>query len=212
VRRALPLLLMLALPAADAADVAPMVLDGKLGARIDALAFPAALVKEVTSGLTNRLYVRVTLRDARQIVDQRVVEVAIRYDLWDEQFTVVSTMNGTIVESRRITSIAEIQALLAALPMPKLFDATALPPAREFVLSAEVLLNPIGREKLRMIRKWVAQNSTPDVGTDQAVAVTNGLFNRLFEQYADGSDIGAVWREAAESQPFRLDRLADEGR
>lgn len=209
-RRALPLLLLLASPAADAAEVSVSLADGQLGARVDALALPATLAKELTSGLTNRLYIRVSLLDGARLVEQRIVEIAIRYDLWDERFSVVS-MYGAAVQSRTIANTADVLAWLRALPLPTLFDASRLPRARALVVRAEVLLNPIAREKLRMIRKWVAQNSTPDVGTEPAMSVTNGLFNRIFEQYADGSDIAAAWREAAESGPFRLDDLANEG-
>jgi hypothetical protein len=211
VRRAPFLLLLLAASTVEAAEVSPTLADGKLGMRVNDLAFPATLPKELGSGLTNRLYVRVSLMDARQLVEQRVVELAIRYDLWDERF-IVNTINGASIETRTVADAAGMNALLAALPLPTLFDEAAVPRARELVLRAEILLNPIGREKLRMIRKWVAQNSTPDVGADQAVSVTNGIFNRIFEQYADGTDIAAVWREVAESKPFRIDDLANEKR
>jgi hypothetical protein len=211
VRRAPFLLLLLAASTVEAAEVSPTLADGKLGMRVNDLAFPATLPKELGSGLTNRLYVRVSLMDARQLVEQRVVELAIRYDLWDERF-IVNTINGASIETRTVADAAGMNALLAALPLPTVFDEAAVPRARELVLRAESLLNPIGREKLRMIRKWVAQNSTPDVGADQAVSVTNGIFNRIFEQYADGTDIAAVWREVAESKPFRIDDLANEKR
>jgi hypothetical protein len=211
VRRAPFLLLLLAASTVEAAEVSPTLADGKLGMRVNDLAFPATLPKELGSGLTNRLYVRVSLMDARQLVEQRVVELAIRYDLWDERF-IVNTINGASIETRTVADAAGMNALLAALPLPTLFDEAAVPRARELVLRAEILLNPIGREKLRMIRKWVAQNSTPDVGADQAVSVTNGIFNRIFEQYADGTDIAAIWREVAESKPFRIDDLANEKR
>jgi hypothetical protein len=212
VRRAFAFLLLLANAGVDAAEVAATFVDGKLGARIDAIAFPATLPKELNSGLTNRIFARVSLLDAQVTVDQRAVEIAIRYDLWDQKFSVVNTMNGAIVESRQLASVAEVNALLGALPLPKLFDAASLPNARELVLRVEVLLNPIDREKMRMIRKWVAQSSTPEVGGGQGVSMSNSIFNRIFEQYADGSDIAAVWREAAESPPFRLDSLANERR
>jgi hypothetical protein len=53
-----------------------------------------------------------------------------------------------------------------------------------------------------MIRKWVAENSTP-VNADQGIATSNTVFNRIFEQYADGSDLAAVWRVELKSPPFR---------
>lgn len=210
--RAIALLLLLANTGVHATEVFATVAEGKLGARIDAIAFPETLPKELTSGLTNRLYARVTLLDAQQTLDQRAVEIAIRYDLWDQVFTVVSTMNAATVESRSVTSLAEITALLGALPLPKLFDAAALPAARDLTLRVEVLLNPIDREKMSMIRKWVAQNTTPELGADRSFSTSNAIFNRIFEQYSQGSDIAAMWRVDVTSKPFRLDSLMHERR
>jgi hypothetical protein len=209
VRRALALLL-LAGTAAPAAEVTATLVDGKLGARVDSIVYPASLPKELTSGLTNRLYARVTLADARVEIGRKVVEIAIRYDLWDQSFMV--TTDGAQGESRTLGSQPELNALLAALPLPRLFDAATLPGTSELTLRVEVLLNPIDREKMRMIRKWVAQNSTPEVGGDQGLSMSNAIFNRIFEQYADGSELAAAWRVAVASAPFRLDRLSHAGR
>jgi hypothetical protein len=187
------------------------LVDGKLGARIDAISYPSSLPKELTSGLTNRLYARVTLMAALEIVGQRSVEIAIRYDLWDQKYTVVRALDGAIVESRSVATSAEMNELLGALPLPGLFDLSTLS-ANSLVLRVDLLLNPIDREKMRMIRKWVAQNSAPDVNGDQGISVSNAIFNRIFEQYADGSDVAAAWRVAVTSNPFSIDSLKHEGR
>jgi len=212
VRRAITLLLLLASNSTPAAEVSATLIEGKLGARVNAISYPATLAKELNSGLTNRLYARVSLMDAKETVGQRTVEIAIRYDLWDQVFSVVSTMDGAVVDSRTLPGVAEINGLLAALPLPKLFDVATLPATRDLVLRIELLLNPIGREKMRMIRKWVAQNNMPEAGVNQGISMSNAIFNRILEQYADGSDVAAVWRADTESIPFRLDKLLNEGR
>lgn len=211
-RRVIALLVLLAIAGAEAAEVSATLIDGKLGTRVDDTVFPTTLPKELASGLTTRLYARVSVLDATVVINQRTVEIAIRYDLWDERFSVASSMNGAAVESRTLASIAEVTSLLGALPLPGLFDVSTLPNSHELVLRVEILLNPIDREKMRMIRKWVAQNSTPEIGGVQGASMSNSIFNRIFEQYADGSDVAAVWRVAAESRPFRLDILANEKR
>jgi len=203
VRHAIALLVLLANVDVDAAEVTATFTDGKLGARVDALPFPAGLPKELTSGLTNRLYARVSVADARATLGQKVVEIAVRYDLWDQTFSVVSTLDGNIADSRTLASLPEVNALLSALPLPRLFEVATLPPT-DLTLRVEVLLNPIDREKMQMIRKWVAQNSMPEVAGRQGITVSNAIFNRIFEQYADGSNVAAAWRAAVTSQPFRI--------
>ena len=211
-RRAITLLLLLASNSASAAEVSATLIEGKLGARVNTISYPATLPKELNSGLTNRLYARVSLMDASETLGQRTIEIAIRYDLWDQVFLVVSTMDGAVVDSRTLPGVAEVNGLLAALPLPKLFDVAPLPATRDLVLRIELLLNPIGREKMRMIRKWVAQNNTPEAGPSQGISMSNAIFNRILDQYADGSDVAAAWRADVASAPFRIDTLPHEGR
>ena len=207
-RRALTLLLLVCTVGANAADVVVTRRDGKLGVRVNAVLYPANLSKDLVSGLTNRLYARISLLESGQVLEQRAVEIALRYDLWDERFSFVSTMNEKVVESRTLANIAETESLLAALSLPGLFDIGGLTDKRDYLLRVELLLNPIDREKLRAIRKWVSQNTSPNVAGDQ-MSASNAVFNRIFEQYSD-SDLAAAWRVALE-ESFRVESVTHEG-
>src|SRR5688572_13301743 len=198
--------------AAVGASVAPTISNGEIGVRIDALPFPATFSRELASGLTNRLYVRVSVLDGQAVVQLRTVEITIRYDLWEEKFTVTRTTEHALAETLQLATTAELNAFLASLRIPRLFVASSLPGNRELKIRSEFLLNPIGREKMRMIRKWVAENSTPDIGADQGISSSNTIFNRIFEQYADGSDVAAEWRVDLISPSFRPATLVNEAR
>ncbi len=211
-RPAFGLLLWMLSAVAAGASVAPTIASGEVGVRIDALAYPATLSRELASGLTNRLYVRVSVLDGQTVVQMRTVEITIRYDLWEEKFTVTRTMEHTSSETQQVANIAEVNSMLASLRIPRLFAARSLPGNRDLKIRAELLLNPISREKMRMIRKWVAENSTPDIGADTGISSSNTIFNRIFEQYADGSDVAAEWRVDLMSPPFRPATLAHEAR
>lgn len=200
---------LLAARVADSAEVIITRQQGKLGARVLAVTYPPSLAKDLTSGLTNRLFARVTLVDSDKVIEQRAVEIALRYDLWDENFSLASSVNEVVIDSRNLASLAEVEALLGALPLPALFDMGSLPDNRDLTLRVELLLNPIDREKMRMIRKWVAQNTAPTDGGDQGITGTNAVFNRIFEQYAD-SDLAAAWRATVSSAAFRVDALKHE--
>jgi hypothetical protein len=97
---------------------------------------------------------------------------------------------------------------LAALPLTGLFDVGGLADKRDYLLRVELLLNPIDREKMRTIRKWVSQNTSPSVAGDQ-MSASNAVFNRIFEQYAD-SDLAAAWRVTLEAS-FRVESVKHEG-
>ena len=197
---------------APAAEVVATLVDGKLGVRIASLAYPDTLQKELTSGLTNRLHIRVSVADAREPLTQRIVEIAIRYDLWDEAFAVTTTPAGDSGKTQALANLAAVNAALATLELPRLFDSALLPQTSDLVLKVEVLLNPISRERMRMVRKWVAENNTPQIGGDQGVPVSNAIFNRIFEQYAMGADVAAVWRTESSSAPFKISDLSRNGR
>jgi len=208
--RGLAVLLWMWSAMASAATVSPTMLHGGLGVRLDALPYPPSLAGELESGLTSRLYARVSVLDGSAVLQQRTIEISIRYDLWDQVFLVTRTMDR-VTETQKFADRAEIGSYLASLRLPRLFAAGTLPASRDLVLRVELLLNPIGREKLRMIRKWVAENSTPNIGTDQGVSASNTIFNRIFEQYAGGADVAAEWRVDLRSTTFRAAPLGDEG-
>jgi hypothetical protein len=202
VKRAFALFIWLWSTAGAAATLSATQTNGDIGMRIDALVYPDSLPRELQSGLTNRLYLRVTVLDGQTPVQVSTVELAIRYDLWDQAFTVTRTVDTTPAETFKIANTSEMNVFLQSVQVPRIFSARMLPPNRPLTLRAELLLNPIGREKLRMIRKWVAENNAPIDGA-QGISTSNTVFNRIFEQYADGSDLAAVWRIELTSSPFR---------
>ncbi len=153
-----------------------------------------------------------TLARGNEIVSTRAVEIAVRYDLWDEQFTTTVTLDGLQTDAKTITTMEQMQAFLRRLPLPHLFASNGLERAHALTLTAEILLNPVDRERMEMIRKWVAQNNIGpgDVGRRGGGDLAVAIFNKIFEQYCEGADVAAIWRETSVSRPFRLEELADE--
>jgi hypothetical protein len=41
-------------------------------------------------------------------------------------------------------------------------------------------------------------------------ARSNAIFNRIFEQYARGADVAAIWKESLSSTPFKIQEVSDE--
>jgi hypothetical protein len=198
---------------ACAAQLTPSIHEGQLGVTVEAPAYPDTLRKDLTSGLTNRILIRVTLARGNEIVSTRAVEIAVRYDLWDEHFTTTVTLDGVQTESRTVPSLEQMQAFLRRLPLPRLFAGNGLERGQALTLTADILLNPVDRERMEMIRKWVAQNNVGpgDVGGRNSGDLAVAIFNKIFEQYSKGAEIAAAWRETSVSRPFRLEELVHEG-
>jgi hypothetical protein len=197
------------------ADVSPFVQEQWLGATIANAAFPASLRKDLTSGLTNRVLVRIALSADGGAVKQQSVEVTIRYDLWEETFATTIIVGGATAQASTHPTLDAVIAFLARLRLPRLFRSTELNQNARYVIRAELLLNPIDRERMDQISKWVRENSDdtplgPDgVGARVTSSMSTEIFNRIFEQYAKGSDTAAAWHESAASSAFTLADLSD---
>jgi hypothetical protein len=149
---------------------------------------------------------------------QTTAEISAKYDLWDETFTMTSTVNGVVIDTRTAKTLMEVQSLLTDVRLPSLFARAEVPGADRFVIRAEILLNPIERERLAAIRRWVAENSTytpsdtDGFGSEKGLGNSraNAIFNRIFEQYLQGRDLVAAWKETVTSQPFTIGEISNE--
>jgi hypothetical protein len=205
-------LLALASTCAQAAEVVPFLENGALGASVRGLQLPQNIARDLTSGLTNHMVVRIALQVPGRTIAERVVSIAVKYDLWEETFLWTLSVDGQVPTNETYAALDTVLAKLKASRLPALFAEPVLPPGSTFTLRADVLLNPIDAERIGKIRKWVAENSTytpgqagvPDSNTSSAA---NELFNRIFEQFAAGANVASVWRESAVSSPFRLETL-----
>jgi hypothetical protein len=213
------LLLLLASLTSVAAELTPMVQDKRLGPVAAGVPFPASLDKELTSGLTNRVLLRIMLMEDARLVRQKAVEIAIRYDLWDENFTASTTVDNVVVASRNHLTHAQVHTMLAGIELPQLFPPEDLAGVKELTLRADILLNPVEHERLAAIRKWVTDNSAyvpmeagPGPTALSGSSLSNAIFNRIFERYAGGADVAAPWQQTFASRPFLPGTLSDAGK
>lgn len=217
-RMRIGLLLLLASVTCAGAELTPILRDKQLGVLVTHANYPESLRRDLTSGLTNTLLIRMSLLADAQVVRQRTATLTVKYDLWEETFAATVAMDGANVDSRIYGTLADITAALAQLKLPAVFRSADLPAARTLAIRAEMLLNPLDRERMEKIRKWVAENSTympqdrTGVGALNPVGAgsANSVFNKIFEQYAAGANIAAAWTENTTSKPFQLEELRDE--
>jgi hypothetical protein len=199
-----------------AADVVPILGGKALGAEIRDLRPPESLRKDLASGLTNRLLIRITLLSRSEAIAQRTVELTVRYDLWDEVFRLGTLMDEATMSATTVKSVAEAMAFLRNVRLAELFARAPPAPAGTLVLEAEILLNPIDRERMAAIKEWVRRNTAPPSpeldglsGGGATGSGANAIFNRIFEQYATDADFVASWKEALTSQPFAWEPAHD---
>jgi hypothetical protein len=211
------LILLVLAPAVPAAELTPMLSNRQLGVHIHSLAFPPTLPKDLVSGLTNTLLIHVELLSGAERVDQKTVEIAIRYDLWDETFKLTIAVNSAVVMIQPHSTRSGVDAFLADIRLSDLFSVSEIRADTAATLRVAMLLNPIERARIEAIKKWVADNSTYTPAdtpgfSDKRIgsARSNAIFNGIFEQYARGAGVAAVWKESLSSAPFKIGELRDE--
>jgi hypothetical protein len=208
-------------PAASlAAQLVPTLSQQWLGILIKDVKLPQPVRNELRSGLTSRILVQVVLSQESQPLARRAVEIAVKYDLWDETFGMTMAVDNTTVMSKSRLSLDEVIGMVSNLSIPSLFPVARLPGSKELVVAAQVLFNPVGKERMEEIRKWVAENSrptptaSPNVGgalpSPAPTSDSRTLFNRIFDQYAAGASVAAAVADGATSKPFKLESLHDE--
>ena len=201
-----------------AAELSPFFRNDKLGATVRELKFPETISKDLVSGLSNKILIRFELTADSRVHSQRVADITIKYDLWDENFKVHLLVGDSNSTSKTIPSLKEVLSFLANLKIPNLWSNADLPKTGSLNLKADTLLNPVEKEQMEKIRKWVTQNSTSTpldptgLGSARPVALSrsNTLFNKIFEQYAIGANVASAWRETVSSKPFRLTEVSHE--
>jgi hypothetical protein len=196
------------------AELAPTLEDGRLGGVLRAVNLPPTIKKDLVSGLTNRIVIRISLLSSRQIVAAATADVAVKYDLWDETFAVKIKDDHSVI-TRTGHDVDDVLTALANLNLPHLFQADSVPRSGPLQLQAEILFDPIEKARMEEIRKWVEENDhvpPPDAASLSSIlpaprSASARLFNRIFEQYASGASLAATWKQTVVSKPFTMDDL-----
>ena len=172
---------------------------------------PPTLRKDLVSGLTNKILIQVTLLDAGRPGPRRRIDIEVKYDLWEETFSLKIAADSNEIAARTCHGVDEVISVLSNLSLPGLFTVDPGEATRQLALTAEVLFDPVEKARMEEIRKWVAENERPpppdptnlSSGLPATASTSARVFNRIFQQYAAGASVAAVWKETVASAAFR---------
>lgn len=193
---------------------------GAVGVTVLQASLPPTVRSDLASGLTNRILIQVVLRKAGAAIAQRMVEVRVRYDLWDETYRMTVSVEGAAGVSSTVRKIEEAIGALENLRFPGLFAAGELAEGGRYELGVRILFDPIEKARMEELQHWVEENSSaaspatagvgPGAQASPPLSPSRSLFDRIFEQYAAGATVAAVWQDSAVSAPFELNDLRRE--
>ena len=216
IRQTLLLVITLSPKTIWAAELKLFLKDNQLGALIHEVQYPDSLSRDLTSGLSNKILIQFTLSvDSRPSL-QKYVEIIVKYDLWNENFHLSTSGDGKNV-SQNFKNIKEVLAWLKELKMEALFQMKNLDRAQAVSIQSQILLNPVERERLEKVKKWVTQNSTSTAPSEPGRSLSTAgrssrstLFNKIFEQYSDGQNVAAIWKTDLSSTTLPLSEVPRE--
>jgi hypothetical protein len=212
------MLLMLISATVNAAEPVPFLQRQRIGVTVTSIKLPPTLRKDLVSGLRNRILVRIILTQGSQPIAQTTVGIEVKYDLWDETFSMQTTVADSSPQSRTYQQIDDMMAALSRLRLQGLFTPDAAWRGKPLGVSVELLFNPVAKEQMDELRRWVAENSGPtrtQAGRDVSLPAgepasdSRAWFNRIFSQYSAGALDAAAWRDRGSSVPFKLEDMSE---
>ena len=165
---------------------------GGIGKLFDAPAYNA-LITGIPSTVVIRI--QITPRDSNDPVAEQLIERSVVYDVWDEVYKLRLEQPGG---TKTITVKYQAEALkwLTAIDDLPVARLDVLPVDRVFVLKMVVELNPVSKETLAEVRRWLSQGNSG--GLDRGGAFFGSFVSVFYNpKIADADRVLRI-----RSQPF----------
>jgi hypothetical protein len=130
---------------------------GGVGKLFDAPAYDA-----LNTGIPSTVVIRVqiTPRDSDDPVAEQLIQRTVVYDVWDEVYTIRLDQPGPSGhQTLKVKFRAEALKWLTAIDNMPLARLAVLPIGQVFVLKMVVELNPVSKETLAEVRRWLSQGN-----------------------------------------------------
>lgn len=118
--------------------------------------FDIAAYNALASGFTSTVVIRIWVypKDSTDPVAFVLYERKALYNLWDEVYEL--KLDGRIVKEKRQADALKHLTSIEDLPVARL---SMLPVGQEFLLAIQVELNPVSKETLAEVRRWLGQGN-----------------------------------------------------
>ena len=119
--------------------------------------FDSAAYEALDSGFTSTVVIRLWLypKGSTDPVSFVLLQRQVVYNLWDEVFELRIDGKAPIKEKRQSEALKKLTAL-DDLPVARL---SSLPHEQVFLLAMQVELNPVSKETLAEVRRWLSQGT-----------------------------------------------------
>jgi len=118
--------------------------------------FDITAYNALSSGFTSTVVIRIWIypRDSTDPVAYVLYERKALYNLWDEVYEL--KIDGRIIKEKRQADALKHLTSIEDLPVARL---ATLPIGQEFLLGMQAELNPVSKETLAEVRRWLSQGT-----------------------------------------------------
>jgi hypothetical protein len=122
--------------------------------------FDAAAYESLSTGISSTVVIRIqiTPRESDTPVAEQLIRRSVVYDVWDEIYTVELDQPGG-TKKVKVKYRAEALKWLTAIDDLPVARLSVLPLEQVFVLKMVVELNPVSKETLAEVRRWLSQGN-----------------------------------------------------
>lgn len=125
--------------------------------------FDAATYEALGSGIESTVVIRIqiTPQDSDDPVSEQLIKRSVVYDVWDEVYTLqledrTNSRQPLKIKVKRKSDALKWLTAIEDLPVARL---EVLPLEKVFVLKMVVELNPVSKETLAEVRRWLSQGN-----------------------------------------------------
>jgi hypothetical protein len=159
--------------------------------------FDAATYDALATGIASTVVIRIliTPSDSNDPVAEQLIERSVVYDVWDEIYTLRLDQPGG-AKTFKVKYRAEALKWLTAIDDLPVARLAVLPVDKVFVLKMVVELNPVSKETLAEVRRWLSQGASG--GLDRGGAFFGSFVSVFYNpKIADADRVLRI-----RSQPF----------
>ena len=159
--------------------------------------FDAATYDALATGIASTVVIRIliTPSDANDPVAEQLIQRSVVYDVWDEIYTLRIDQPGGS-KTFKVKYRAEALKWLTAIDDLPVARLAVLPVDKVFVLKMVVELNPVSKETLAEVRRWLSQGASG--GLDRGGAFFGSFVSVFYNpKIADADRVLRI-----RSQPF----------
>lgn len=174
--------------------------------------------KDLTSGLTTKVVLLAKLVELpNKSINEQLITIASRYDLWEEKFYLSTEDDGKII----FQSQSDLEKALEAPGPFKWLPLSALKQGGQYKIEVVESLNPLSQEKFEALQKWVTRQKLSlrgsGISNDPANSAVmpetsfSALFYSLWKRASKGEVLTGELRREAVSEVFTLESLVRVG-